>query len=437
MIKDQNKKIYEIEGAYCDKGWELLKELFPIYRSVLGVGFDRSLEMIKKIIPISILKFPSGKKCGSWIIPQEWVVRDAYISTLDGKKIIDFNENHFHVWQYSIPFSGIVSKEELLGHISTAPLAPDAIPLRVTYYNKNWGFSMSEKQLNGLKDASYRVCVDSEFKNGELEIGELYIKGKTSSEIVIDAVLSSPSLANNLSGVVAAVFLADMITRIENRKFSYRILFTPETIGPLALHHLYKKFGSKVVGGFNLINLAGKSKFHYKKSRQGDTLADRAMLHALRFFGKDYVVEDYDVRTGSCGNEKAYNSLGIEIPIGSLRRNPLGSYPEYDTSLDDLTFVNKENLFESLRLIWGAIQTLERSKKYLHQFEGEPFLSGYGLFPKISSDEERLPYDYLMGYTDGKLTLVDIAEKAGLIVTKFDEAVSLMEHKGLIKEIKK
>ena len=228
MKKDQDKKMCEIEGAYRDKSWKLLQELFPIYRTVLGAGFSRSLGIIKGIIPISVLKFPSGKKCGSWTIPQEWTVRDAYISALDGKKIIDFKKNSFHVWQYSIPFSGVVSREELLKHVLTAPSASDAVPLGITYYNKNWGFSMSEKQLKALKSPSYRVCIDSEFKDGDLEIGELYIKGETSSEIVIDAVLSSPSLANNLSGVVAAVFLADMIAHLENRKFSYRILFTPE-----------------------------------------------------------------------------------------------------------------------------------------------------------------------------------------------------------------
>ena len=428
-------KLHFIDLRYKSECWSLLEELFPIYRTILGEGFQKSLNIIRKIIPISILEYPSGSKCGSWTIPDEWILRDAYIKNSKGEIILSHQDNQFYVWQYSIPFSGIISREELNQHIFVEENNSNSIPHRVAYYSNNWGFSLSHSQFNYLNDENYFVEIDTELRKGAITIAELYLQGNKEDEIIIDAVLSCPSLANNLSGVVVAVFLADMIAGIKNRNFSYRILFTPETIGPIALHYLQNKFGKKVVGGYNLINLAFGKGFHYKKSRAGNTIADKAMEHSLKHFGREYELRDYDVLTGTCGNEKAYNSLGLKIPIGSLHRSPLGSYPEYDTDQDNLGFIDEDTMYESLKVCWGAIQTLERAKLYKHKFEGEPFLTGYGLYPKIKKDIDRIPYDYLMGFTDGDMSLIDIAEKAGISITDFDQAVYQMLDKGLIEAL--
>ena len=417
--------LHYINSKYKSRCWSLLEKLFPIYRTILGEGFQKSLDIINEIIPISILEYPSGSKCGSWTIPDEWIIKNAYIKDSKGKIILSYQENQFYVWQYSIPFSGNISKDELKDHINIEK-NNNFISHTVAYYSNNWGFNMSLNQYNNLKDENYYVEIDTEFRKGAIKIAELYLQGNKKDEIII---------ANNLSGVVVAVFLADMIAGIKNRNFSYRILFTPETIGPIALHYLQNKFGKKVVGGYNLINLAFGEGFHYKKSRAGNTIADKAMEHSLKHFGREYELRDYDVLTGTCGNEKVYNSLGLEIPIGSFHRSPLGSYPEYDTNQDNLGFIDKDTMFESLKVCWGAIQTLERSKLYKHKFEGEPFLTGYGLYPKIKKDIDRIPYDYLMGFTDGNLSLIDIAEKAKISITDFDQAVYQMLDKGLIEAL--
>lgn len=425
--------LHELGSSYRQLSWRLLEKLFPIYRTIMGDGFKRSLEIIQKIVPLRILKFKSGQKCGSWTIPQEWQVKEASITDGRGKRVVDFAVNPMHLWQYSRAFEGKVSREELRSHIAISEQAPEAIPLGVSFYSRNWGFSVTKKQWEALLDADYTVKIDTSFKNGQLTIGELFLPGQKKEEVLIDAVLSCSSLANNLSGVVAAVCLAKMLSSIKKRRYSYRFLFTPETIGPIAYYYNRKAEVKKIVGGYTLVNLADKNHFHYKKSRPGDTVCDQAMAHSLRFFGEKNSIGEYDVLTGTCGNEKAYNSLGIEIPVGSLRRSPLGSYPEYDTSADNLSFVDAAKLFSSLQVLWGAIQSLERNFLYEHRFEGEPFLTGYGLFPKIKSDIDRIPYDYLMGFTTGRTSLLEIAERASLPVTCFDEPVRLMMEKGLLK----
>lgn len=427
--------MYLVPTEMKDEFWDLMVRLFPVNRSILGSEYQESLEEIAKILPIQILNYPSGSQCGSWIVPQEWVVREAFIADARGNRIVNFEENKLYICQYSRPFIGRVSREELLKHLLVHPSLPEAIPARATFYRDDWFFCVSQREQANLNEEYYDVTVDSTLHDGVLRIGEVYLPGESEQEVLFDAVLSCSSLANNFSGVIVAVFLTKLLLSKETRRWSYRLLLTPETIGPIAIHYLSPGRLAKVIGGYTFVNLADRSDtFHYKKSRAGNTVADVAMAHALRHFGKKYSVEEYDVKTGTCGNEKAYNSLGIELPIGAIRRSIPGSYPEYDTSQDDLTFVDKDSLFESFQLLWGVVETLERSRVFRHTFVGEPFLTRYGLLPKIANERERIPWDYLMGFTTGDLSTVEIAEKAGLPVIEFDEAVRLMLLHGLIRE---
>lgn len=413
--------------------WDLFKSIFPIYRTLLGKGFNDSLDEISKTIPLTnIYEVESGQSSGSWKIPDEWIIHNAWIADLDGNKIIDFKENQFHIWQYSISTDEIISHEELIKKIAIGD--EDCIPLVVTYYSKRWGFSVSANQFEKLNKDQYRVYVESEFRAGKLQIGEIFLKGRSSKEILIDAVLSCNSLANNLSGVLGAVFIAKLISQTSNHYYSYRILFSPETIGPISLFHHFPSLFKNVQGGFNLINLADKNALNYKTSRY-PTLVDDTVEYTLKQFDKDATISKYDVLTGTCGNEKAYNSLGIEVPVGALRRSILCSYPEYDTSKDDFGFIDKSKFFESLDILTQLIQNIELNRYYKHTFIGEPFLTGYGLFPKIEKDSDRIPYDYLMGFTNGELSLLDIVKLSNQPLQSFFEPLRLMVEKELLKEI--
>jgi len=428
-----NSIIHHVDNNLKDDMWSLLEELYPIPRTIIGEDYEKSLRIIENLIPIERISFPSGASAGSWTIPKKWIVHEARIESLDGKVLIDFKNNSMHLWQYSISVDEIISRSELEKHLLSKKNISNAIPHNVAFYSKTWGFSLTHSQKNKLIDEHYKVFIDSSFEDGELIVGQTILPGSSKKEILIDAVLSSPSLGNNTTGPVAACYLAHELMKKKNRFYSYRFVFTPETIGPLVLHHLVDGFAERVVGGYSLVNLADSNSFHYKKSRTGLTVTDKAIEHSLMWSKKKYSVRDYDVMSGSCGNEKAYNSLGCEIPIGSFHRGQLGSYPEYDTSMDDLTFVSKNKLFDSFKIINGAIEVLERNIKYQHTFNGEPFLSRYGIFDKISNDSDRVPYDYLMAFTNGEFDLIEIANKAGICISDFDEALTIMKEVKLIK----
>ena len=125
------------------------KDLFPICRSITGEGVRKTLNYCKKIHDeIKIKNFMSGEKVYDWVIPDEWNIKDAYVSKINGEKVIDFKENNLHLVSYSMPVNKIVSKSELLSHLHTREDLPDAIPYITSYYKRNWGFCTSENFKN-------------------------------------------------------------------------------------------------------------------------------------------------------------------------------------------------------------------------------------------------------------------------------------------------
>jgi len=430
--------MFELDINYQRMMWELMTRLFPIHRSILGPGYKESLKIIKEYLPIKTLEYKTGTKCGSWKIPKEWNLTEAYIEDMNGKKLINYSESsNLQVCQRSIAFKGIVSKNELFKHLYwKEDIDDDAIPASISYYKPNWGFSVSKRQMRKLNGDKFKVVIKSNFYDGFLRIGEFLIEGDSSKEIIIDSYLCHPSLANdNLSGVVVAVALMDLIYKMSQRKYSYRLILTPETIGPIVYFHQNPNFKKNVIGGITLVCVGDSNpNYYFRKSRPGDTLVDKAVLHSLRHSGYNFTVENFSVSTGTSGNEKAYNSLGIEIPVSSFRRSTIGSYKEHLTSKDDLDFVKKECLFDSLKILYNAILAIENEAIYKHTYIGEPFLTGLGIYPEVKKAEDRIAWDFIIAFSDGKNSLIDIAEKAGIFIDKFFIPIKkLTEKKQLVK----
>ena len=419
-----NKKIHEL--------WKLQKELFPLFRTYLGKDYNQSLKIINKIIPIKKIFFKSGKKIGSWTVPKEWIVKDAWIKN-GKKKILDYYKNKFCLWTYSISFKKKIPFKILIDHLKFNKNIPNATLLHTTIYKKNWGFSIPYKEFKKIKKkANLEINIETVFRKSNLTVGEIFLEGKSRKEIIFDSVLSCPSLANNLSAVTIMVYFAKYIKNIKNINYSYRFLFTPETIGPLAYYYKDKN-KTNIVGGLNLNNLAYKDIFHYTRSRVGRSIVDKAIDYINCKKKYKLNINNYSVVSGRSGNEKAYNSLGLEYPVGSLTRSLAGSYKEYDTDKDNLEFINKNKFLESYNFLIDLFYVIENEKLVKNNFKGEPFLTGYGLFSDIEDIKNRKLYDYLISFADGKKTLLDFS-----IEQKFDlNILSTVASKLLNKKILK
>jgi aminopeptidase-like protein len=414
-----------------------ISELYPICRSITGEGVRETLRLVQKRIPITIEEVPSGTKVFDWVVPLEWNIRDAYVKNLDGERLIDFRKSNLHVVNYSQPVNQRLPLVELKKHLHSLPEYPDWVPYRTTYYKESWGFCLSHKDLVELVDSEYDVCIDSTLKPGYLTYGEFLLRGEIEDEVLISSHVCHPSLCNdNLSGIAIATFLADWLRSCQ-RRYSYRFLFIPGTIGSITWLSQHQQQASRIKHGLVLTGLGDGGPFTYKKSRRGSSEIDRAMSYILKDSGKPHSVIDF-IPYGY--DERQYCSPGFNLPVGCFSRTPHGQYPEYHTSADNLDFVKPESLGESLVYCQAAVSILEENRRYISQNPYcEPQLGKRGLYRAVGGQTGQKSYEmailWVLSLADGQHTLVDIAERSGIQYQAIRDAVEALNEHGLIKAV--
>ncbi|HEX8948503.1 MAG TPA: DUF4910 domain-containing protein [Dissulfurispiraceae bacterium] len=398
----------------------LVTELYPICRSITGEGFRRTMEILGSRIPLRVEGVPSGTKVFDWSVPREWNIRDACVKNSRGERVIDFRESNLHVVNYSMPVRKTVSLEELKDHLFTLPGHPDWVPYRTSYYKENWGFCLSHKRLRELEEGEYEVFIDSTLEDGFLHYGEVYLRGEEEDEILISCHACHPSLANdNLSGVSLATVLAQHLGAV-SRRFSYRFLFVPGTIGAIAWLSMNEASVHRIKHGLVLAGVGGPGKITYKKSRRGDAEIDRAAAHVLGHCGGGYDITDFDPYGY---DERQYCSPGFNLAVGCFSRGRYGRYPEYHTSADNLLFVRPQFLGDSFHTVLSILAVLEGNCTYVNLSpKCEPQLGKRGLFDKAGADEMALLW--VLNLSDGTKSLLEIAEISGL---RFDDIRSAAE----------
>jgi aminopeptidase-like protein len=410
-----------------------MAELYPICRSITGDGLRQTLRLIGQQIPLEVKAVKSGTQAFDWTINDEWNVRDAYIANLEGRRLVDFQAHNLHLVSYSVPVRDRLSFEELRPHLHTLPEHPDWIPYRTTYYSRTWGFCLSHAQFEALGPGPFDVVVDSSIGAGELNYGELVMPGDSEDEVIISAHVCHPSLANdNLSGIVVATELAKALLAVDRRRYTYRFLFAPGTIGSIAWLGEHADVWPRIRHGLVLTGLGGGGRLVYKQTRHGSRLIDRAAGHVVGRNGgeiRGYSPYGYD--------ERQYNSVGFDLPVGRLSRTPHGEYPEYHTSADNLDFVGADELAAAYAAVWEVLQILERNQSYRNLSPyGEPQLGKRGLYPTMggkAASDAVMAMLWTLGYSDGEHSVLDIAEVSGLSFAAIDEAVDKLAGAQLLE----
>jgi aminopeptidase-like protein len=398
---------------------ELCKKLYPINRSLTGNGVRATLEIIKSLIPIEIKEVKSGTRCFDWTIPPEWNIYNAYIIDLSTNNvIIDLSNHNLHIVGYSINIDTVLNYEQLVPHLYYIEDQPEAIPYITSYYSRNWGFCLKYSTFKKLdKNSKFKVVIDSNIdENGSMTYGELIIPGETSEEIFISSYICHPQMVNNeLSGVAVLTFLAKEIYSRTNRKYTYRFVLIPETIGSIYYLSLnFKHLKNNVFGGFNISCVGDERAWGHLPSRIGNNISDLISRHVLKHFTKEFVQYTWLDR-GS--DERQYCSPGIDLPISSISRSKFGAYPEYHTSLDDFNVVTQKGLEDSFNLYLKCLFVFENNCIPKLKVLCEPQLGKRGLYPNISTKNSGNTVRNMMNfisYCDGELTLIEIAEKCGI-----------------------
>ncbi len=416
--------------------YALATELYPICRSITGNGFRQTMARLKQEIPLTIHEVPSGTRVFDWTVPWEWNIRDAYVKNSRGERVIDFRKHNLHVVNYSVPVRRTMPFEELKPHLFTLPGHPDWIPYRTSYYSENWGFCLAHKELQAMEDGEYEVCIDSTLAPGHLTYGELLVKGETTDEVLISCHSCHPSLANdNLSGVSVATFLARYLSRATLR-YSYRFLFIPGTIGSITWLSLNEDRLGAIKHGLVLTCLGDTGDFTYKRSRRGDAEIDFAVVHVLRHSGQRHQIVDFSPYGY---DERQYCSPAFNLPVGCLMRTPHGQFPEYHTSADNLDLVTTTSLAESFVQCLQVFYLLENNRTYVNRNpKCEPQLGKRGLYSAMGGcDIKQLEMAMLwvLNFSDGHLSLLDIAERSGVEFSTLVKAAGLLKKHGLLGEL--
>ena len=413
----------------------LAARIFPICRSITGDGVRQTLREIGSHLALKVREVPTGTRVFDWTIPREWNIRDAYIKNAAGDKIVDFAQSNLHVMSYSVSVRKQVLLAELKEHVHTLPDQPDLIPYRTSYYADDWAFCMAHRQLQGLREQAYEVVIDSSLESGSLTYGEYLHKGETDEEFLLSAHVCHPSLANdNCSGVALLTNLAQRMVGLRTR-CSYRFLFAPGTIGAIAWLATNRDKSRRIKHGLVVSMVGDGGGPTYKKSRQGDAAIDRAMEHVLRHSGIAPVIEDFSPYGY---DERQYCSPGFNLPVGLFQRSKYGTIPQYHTSADDLSFIKPGHLLESYNVIVKTIGVIENDAIYRNMVPNcEPQLGKRGLYTRVGGKDiatENMAMLWVLNFSDGAHSLLDIAERSKLPFEIVLRAARLLEAHGLLTE---
>ena len=417
----------------------LAKEIFFINRSITGKGVRDTLKIIKKILPkLNLYEIKSGSKVFDWTIPLEWNVSDAYLISPQGQKILDFKKNNLHLVGYSIPINQTVSFDKLKKHLHFKKDFPDAIPYVTSYYKKNWGFCISYKEYKKLKKGNYKVVIKSSLKKGSLTYADLLIKGKSRKEILLTSYTCHPSMANNeVSGICLLTYLAKYLSKQKKLRYSYRIVFHPETIG--AITYISKNFKKlkQTIAGYVLSCVGDNKDFSLVKSKTDDCLSNRVAENILKNSYPNFKKYEF-IESGS--DERRYCGPNINLPVASVLRTKYGCYKEYHTSKDDLNFISPKGFQGSYEVYIKIISVIEKNYFYRLKTKCEPNLGKRDLYPIISKwpdlKAEKKIYNlmHFILYADGKLDLVQIAEKLNISAYELINVVDSLTNKKLLQK---
>lgn len=421
--------------------YDIADRIFPICRSITGQGVRDTLAILQEYDGgIEIHEFPTGMQAFDWNVPKEWNIEDAYIEDSNGNKIIDFKKNNLHVLGYSSPVDEYVNLDELLTHVYTEPGQPDAIPYVTSYYKERYGFCMTENQKNELIKNSkpgdkYHMVVKSSLTNGVLNYGEVVIPGETEDEILISTYVCHPSMANNeCSGPALAIALDKYVRSLEKRRYTYRFLLVPESIGSISymsknLEHMQKH----IKAAFVLSCVGDNYDYSIIHSRYGKTLADRVLTNVLKYHYPEYSDYSY-LERGS--DEKHYNAPGVDLPAVAFCRSKYGEFREYHTSEDNMDYISPEGFDGAFQVMTQVINALEHNYNYKIKTLCEPQLGKRGLFPDLSRKGMYNPLmtlRNLIAYADGTNDLIEISEIIGVPVSEIIPNVQKLMDNDLLE----
>ena len=411
-----------------------LKEVQNLQRSIVSEGFEQTLQVIERQIGEGFIRhtFPCGSEIFTWIVPPRWRVRHAIIK-VSGKVLVDAANHPLHLVTHSIPFRGIVTRQELLEHLHTDPDRPEAIPYVYSFYKPNWGFCIPHNWLNRFTADKYEIDIDTELSNeGNLEIGEVTLAGQSDRRIVLAAHIDHPGQIND--GLSGAAALIELIRHFRGKEgycgfFTLTFLFTCETIGALCyLSRFETEAHQNIEACIASEALGNEEPLAFAESFSKDTQLDRAAQYI--FSERFNHFKRHPFLSLLANDDQVFDGPGFLIPSLSIARAP---YPEYHSNLDCLENFDSEKFLEGVSIIKDIVELLNRNEIPIAKFKNIPFLTRYGLwFDWCNVPEHRNRLENFFRLLDGKHSLVDLCLQTGLSLAMCEDILRVMRLHDLV-----
>ena len=416
---------------------EMIEGLWRLPRDIVSEGYDAALNALAGQAPMMIHEYPSGEECSTWIVPEKWTCHEAWLETMDGKRLFSYADHPLHVVSYSLPYEGEVSREELLRHLHVHPKLADEIPFIFKYYERDWGLCCSRTLRDSLAEDRYKVCIRTSFSYGTLKVGEVIVPGSSEECIVLCAHLCHPHMVNDdLSGIVVGIEVIRQLLRKKDLRYTYRFLIVPETIGSIAYISHHRDLISQMKGGLFLEMLGVSNPAALQLSMEEKTEIDRCFQLALSEHDPYGWVGKYREIIGN--DERQFNSPGVRVPMLSLSRvlpptHPAWPYPEYHSSSDTPAITSTRHLEDARDLVLRMIETVENNVTPLNLFQGELFCSRFGIhIDAYENPEGNRALFRLLDLIDGTRSIADLATECGIRFTSAKAVIDELLHQGVV-----
>lgn len=425
---------------------DLLKALYPLRLAPVSEGLDRCVEKLCQELAFTVHRYPSGREHNGWVIPSKWEVRRAQIMR-GGKLLYDGMHHPLGVIGYSQSFQGTLGREELKKHLFFHPTLPEALVYHCDLYYKvgqeNWGFSVPYSFYSQLEEREYEIRLETVFEEGTLKVCDHLLQGETAQTVVFNAHNCHAAQANDdISGVVVGVELMKRLARQARRRYSYRLIVAPEHYGTVFfLAERSKDELGSFKGCIFLESLGNANRFALQESFTGESELDRAMSQVLRHRHPDFFSDRFRRIVGN--DETVWEAPGYEVPAVSLSRFP---FPEYHSSLDTDQIIAEGRLEEAVETLLGLVRILETNSRLRRKFDGLLALSHpkYNLYmetadpatrPQVNPGQQEWNHlmDCIPRYFDGRMSILDIAQKHRLPYEEVYAYVERFHEKGLVE----
>jgi aminopeptidase-like protein len=189
--------------------------------------------------------------------------------------------------------------------------------------------------------------------------------------------------------------------------------------------------------GFVITCIGDDGAFTYKKSRRGNSVADKCAEYVFDNSNAKFTVEDF-FPTGS--DERQYCSPGFNLPVGSIMRTRYGKYDEYHTSSDNKSYISFEAMEESVNMCAEIIDVIDKNAVYNNLMPFcEPQLGKRGLYPTMGSMKDTSQYVnalmWVLNQSDSSKDLLEISRLSNINFSDIVDASDSLSKSGLIERI--